>query len=271
MSEKEISLILRIEGGTANEGLLDIYDAAKTIFGLARSLNLVTHSFANDEEVRKRNQSADGANAFIHSSKKGCFEEQVDIHFDAKVVDKIGKSVIANVFWDYTAWAWSYAIGNQYDPTTPQVKKIAKANEFFIYDIANALETPMAELHKSIVRDKNVTIFLHRPRIGDIVTLNSESLDYVTTREEQIETEYIVGNVTRFNVLSDFGRLFSDEENQVMSFQLKDDDPRIRGLAVKSMQEHTKGESGKLHFKVSKIVNARGYVKRYIVYDILEM
>lgn len=54
MNEKEVSLILRIEGGIADEGLLDAYDAANTIYGLARAINLISHAFSNKEEVRKR-------------------------------------------------------------------------------------------------------------------------------------------------------------------------------------------------------------------------
>lgn len=45
MEVKEVNLILRLEGGVADEGLLDIYDAANTITGLARAVNLVAHFF----------------------------------------------------------------------------------------------------------------------------------------------------------------------------------------------------------------------------------
>ena len=74
------------------------------------------------------------------------------------------------------------------------------------------------------------------------------------------------------NVLSQFGRLFSDEEGRVISFELANpDDKRVRGLALKSMQNHNEGETGKMHLKVTKIVCAQGVVKRYVVHDILEI
>lgn len=272
MNEKEISLILRLEGGIADEGLLDVYDAANTIYGLARAVNLVSHSFANEDEVRKKNQSAHGAKAFIHSSRKGCFEEQVDIRFDEVVANKIGRSVISNVFWDYVTWTWSNAVGFDFEPQTPQVKKIASKNDLFIYEISDALESPMQLIHRAIAKDRDITIFLNRPRMDDTLKLNHETLDYVTTREEQTETEYIVGNITRVNVLSHFGRLFSDEEGRVVSFELANpDDHRVRGLSLKSMQEHNDGNAGKMHLKVSKIVSAQGVVKRYVIHDILEI
>lgn len=272
MSEKEVSLSFRLEGGVADEGILDVYDAANTIYGLARAVNLVAHSFANNEEVRKKNQSAHGAKAFIHSSKKGCFEEQIDIRFASNVVQKIGPSVLSNTFWDYLNWTWHEAVGLSYEPQTSQVRKVSENNDLFIYEIADSLESPMQLMHRAIDRDKSIRAFLSRPRVGDLLELSSATLDYVSVREEQTETEYILANITRVNVLSQFGRLFSDEEGRVISFELANqDDKRVRGLALKSMQNHNEGESGKVHIKVSKIVSAQGVVKRYVVHDILEI
>lgn len=272
MDTKEVSLILRIEGGVADEGILDAYDAANTITGLARAVNLVAHSFSNNEEVRTKNQSAKGAQAFVHSSRKGCFEEQIDIRFDAKITKKIGKSVLANVFWDYLTWTLSASVGIEFSPTTPYVKKISEKKEIFIHEVADALESPMFLIHKAIARDDHVKVFFNRPRVGDALKLETNTLDYVTTREIQAGSEYILGNVTKINVLSHFGRLYSDEEDKVISFALAHpDDHRLKGLSLKSMQEHNEGLPGKVHLKVKKIVSAHGIVKRYIVEDILEI
>jgi hypothetical protein len=272
MEEKVISAVLRIEGGLADNGILDIYDASSTIYGMARATNIIAHSFANQEEVRTRASSAHGSQTFIHSSKKGCFEEQIDIRFDQSVVSKMGHSVLANNFWDYMVCSWAAAIGLPQDPMTPYVQKILKQDEDFFHVIADALETPMQKIHEPIKRESEVKIFLSRPRIGDVLTLNQDSLDYVTVREEQEKTSYIVGNVTRYNVLSDFGRLYSDAEGRVISFRLAHrDDARVRSLAIKSMQDIAQDEEGKINFKVSGVVSAQGVVKRYIVHDILPM
>lgn len=266
---KEVSLILRIEGGLADNGILDIYDAASTIYGLARATNIIAHSFANEEEVRTRASSAHGSQTFIHSSKKGCFEEQVDIKFNESVVKKMGHSVISNNFWDYMTCSWSAATGKPQDPVTAYVKKLLRTDEDFFHVISDALETPMQKIHEAIKRESDVKIFLSRPRIGDILTLDKDSLDYVTVREELEATSYIVGNVTRYNVLSDFGRLYSDQEGRVISFRIANrDNARVRSLAIKSMQEKAQEEEGKMHFKVSAVVSAQGVVKRYIVHDI---
>lgn len=130
----------------------------------------------------------------------------------------------------------------------------------------------MQLIHRAIAGDNTIKAFLSRPRVGDSLELTTGTLDYVSTREEQTSAEYILGNITRVNVLSQFGRLFSDEEGRVVSFELANpDDKRVRGLALESMRNHNEGESGKMHLKVTKIVSAQGIVKRYIVHDMLEI
>lgn len=271
---KEVSLILRVEGGVADEGLLDVYDAANTITGLARTVNLVAHAFANDEEVRTKNQAAKGAQAFIHSSRKGCFEEQVDIRFGEKIAKKVGATVLVGVFWDYLSWTLSSSVGIAYEPQTSYVKKIAsnKKKELFIDEVADALESPMYLIHKAIMSDEKVKIFFNRPRVGDTLALDISTLDYVTVRDIEAESVYIVGNVTKLSVLSHYGRLFSDEEKKVVSFALAHpDDHRLKGLSLRSMQEYNDGLPGKVNLRVKKVVSANGVIKRYIVEDILEI
>lgn len=55
----------------------------------------------------------------------------------------------------------------------------------------------------------------------------------------------------------------------VISFKLANsDDAESRRMVVQSMQDHVNGDSGKLFFTVSEIVNSQGEVKRYIVYKV---
>lgn len=269
MSEKQVSALVRIEGGVADEGVLDIHDAAGFITGLARATNIVAHAFANDGAIRRKAQGAHGVRAYLHSSRKGCFEEQVDIVFEATIVADVGHSVITNVFWDFLTWTWSAAIGVDHNPQTSRVRRIAEANDVFIDEISDMLESPMKSLHKALEANRTMTMFLSRPRGEDVIKFTHESLDYVTTREEQTESEYIRGNVTRFSIISDHGRMYSDIERRIISFVLAYEDSRLSSLALASMKDKVDGDEGKMFFKVTKVVSAQGIVKRYLVHDIL--
>ena len=269
MADKQVSALIRIEGGIADEGKIDLHDAAGFISGLARATNITAHAFANDGDIRKKAQNAHGVQAYLHSSRKGCFEEQVDIVFDDKTVADVGHTVLHNVFWDFLTWTWSAAIGIEYEPQTPRVRRFAVNNDVFIDEIADMLEVPMKHLHKALEADRKMTMVLSRPRGADILLFTHDSLDYVTTREEKTESEYIRGNVTRFNVLSNHGRMYSDPEQRVVSFFIVQEDARLKSLAIASMKSKVDGDDGKLYFKVTKIVSAHGVVKRYHVQDIL--
>lgn len=268
---RELSGVLRIDGGLADEGLLDIYDAADTIYGLARATNIITHAFLNKDQVKSRANSVQGAQTYIQSSLKGCFEEKFDVRFEKYAIENIGSSVLADNFWDYFTWAWNAAIGARFDPQSHNLKKIIERDPELTLVVADALETPMQKLHRAIARDSTVTVTLNRPRVGDKVTLNHNSLAFVSIRDTEAATSYIEGNVTKFNLLSDFGRMYSDLDEKTVSFRLAHTDERLRSLCIRSMQEMVAGQEGKMKFKVSRVLSGQEIVKRYLVHDILPL
>ncbi len=104
------------------------------------------------------------------------------------------------------------------------------------------------------------------------MTLDAETNEYVNVRDKSEDDEYILGNVTKFNILTNYGRVFDDKLRRVVSFQvIEDPSHRLRSLITKSMHERVSGRSGKLHFLVRRVENAVGTVKRYVVYDIYDV
>jgi hypothetical protein len=268
-SEKEVNAIIRVEGGTADDGMLEIYDAATMIHGIARAVNIVAHAFSKDEEIRVKAHNAHGVKTLLHSSKKGCFEEQIDIIFSHKLAAKIGHSVISSHFWDYLNYCWSMAVGVDYAPTSSHLRNILEKDEDFGYIVGDALESAMLELHKPIARDSKVRIFVARPRVGDMLTLTKDTLAFVNTRTENTERLTFSGNVTRFNVLSDFGRLFSNSEKRVVSFKLAEaESNKMQKLVIQSMKDRVEGKGGRLIFQASQVLSSQGLVKRYVVHNI---
>ncbi|SFU23880.1 DUF7946 domain-containing protein [Paraburkholderia aspalathi] len=269
----EVTLTIRFEGGEADNGRLPIHDAATAEMGLARAVNIVTHSFANDEQMRRRGDSATGATVFASAPKKGCYEVEVDVVFDLATCEKMGASVIAPRYWDYLTWCWSFAVGKDYDPVTPYVQRLVESQDAKIDEIADTLESAMASLHKPIAEDpENIILVLSRKRVGDILTFDSETNEYVNVRGESDDDEYVIGNVTKFNILTNYGRVYDDNLRRVVSFKLiEDPSHRLRTLITKSMHDRVKGEGGKLHFLVRRVENAMGTVKRYVVADVVEV
>jgi hypothetical protein len=268
---KELSLTVRYEGGEADKGRLPIFDAGTAMHGLARSLNVVTHSFTNNGHLRKRGDGVKGATVFIQPPSKGCFEEVIDIEFGDSICKKVGGTVIVGHFWDYLLWCWSSAVGMQYEAKSSYVQKLLRDKDAKIYEIASYLESPMEELHKPISSDPNMTLTLARPHVGDQMVLDRNSLSYVSTLEETKETEIITGNATKFNVLSGFGRLYSDELQRTISFQTTSaTTAAMRKQILSSMGDTIDDNGKKLKFRVTSVISAADQIKRYHVHGVYD-
>lgn len=268
----EIGFFIRVEGGDADDGRVDLYDGAKSISGMARSVNLVSHSFANKEDVRTKGDNPKDVKTYLHSSKKGCFEERVDVVFSDELAKKIGESVIQKNFWDYLVWSWSAALGREYEPATPYVRKIEAENAPYADEIGDALQPAMLEFHRLVREDQKVTIKLVKLRGQEELELNEESYQYVSASSKSESKIYCYGNVTKYNILSGAGRYYDDNERKVVSFLLLDHNakPNDEALAVRSMEQRIRGDEGKIRFHGYTLKTSRGRLKKFLV-DSIEL
>jgi hypothetical protein len=264
---KEIDFKISYDGGSAAEGLIDIYNAGVSAKGLSRCLAITVHAFANDGQIRTRAERAVGAKIYLSAPRHGSFEEVVKIVFSDSTVNEIGISVIGAAFYDFLKWTWCAALGNfDAKPSTPHVRKLSERQEPFIGEIATVLETPMQELHRPIEGDREIKIYVVRPRIGILVTMDTDTLEYVSTQSEAEKAENVRGNVTKYNILSGFGRFYSDDEGRTISFDLEQDvTSEEKRLLTWSMDQRSLDKDGKIYIDVSEILNARGDLKRYKV------
>lgn len=267
-----VSFLIRFEGAEADNGRLPLYDGAHSMTGVARCVNLVAHSFANKEEIRTKGDNPKDVKTYIHASKKGCFEEQVDVEFSERLAEKIGTSVLAKNFWDYLIWSWSAAIGKDYSPITPYVKRKEESDIPYSEDIGEALESAMTELHRIVNTNPDISITLVRLRGKEELVFNSESYQFVAKKTRSPEKIYKYGNVTKYNILTGNGRFFDNDERRVISFKLIDHNNKENdeALAVRSMEQRIMGDEGKLRFHGWTISNVHGTVKMCLI-DTIEL
>lgn len=268
MSTK-IQFKISYDGGSASNGLLDIYNAGVSMRGLSRALAMTVHAFLNDGEIRRRAERATGARIYVSAPRRGSFEEVVRIVIEDPVAISIGTSVIGAAFYDFLKWTWSAAVGRVAEPTTPRVRRFADREEPFIGEIASVLETPMQDIHRPIEGDKNIKIKVIRPSVGPVVELDADTLAYVSTRSEEEMAENILGNVTRYNILSGFGRFYADGECRTISFDLGEDvSSAEKELLTWSLHQRSQGNDGKILLDVYRVINARGELNRYKVQSV---
>lgn len=255
--------------GEAQRGRLDLYDASMSIHGLAKALSITTHSLLNDGAIRKKGDRLDGAKIYISPSRRGSFQEIITLVISNEAAVAFGVSVAAATFWDLLKWTWGKTLDIDFNPQSTYAKKLSKRREPFIGEISEALEVPLEQIHRPIKKTPEMEISIQRPRVGEIIRLNHNTLENVALTTESNITEDIIGNVTRYNILSGYGRLYDNAEEKTISFKITDDVTfDQRELLTWSMHQAQRGNEGKLSISANRVLTSSGKIKRYIIKEI---
>lgn len=263
-----ITFAIKYHYGDAEHGRLDMYDAAVSFQGFAKALSITAHALLNDGEIRRKGHRLEGGELYINPSRKGSFEQIVTFVITNK--EAIGASIAAAAFYDLIKWTWSKTLDLAYEPETPHVKKLAERIEPFIGEMEEALEIPLEQAHRPIKKNPEMVIALKRQRVGEVIRLDAETLQNVSLQTESQITENIKGNVTRYNILSGYGRFYDDNLGKTVSFKVEDDvSSTQKQLLTWSLHfaQETEG-AGKILIDAKRILTAKGIVKRYIVSNI---
>ncbi len=263
-----ITFAITYHYGDAEQGRLDMYDAAVSFQGFAKALSITAHALLNDGEVRRKGHRIEGGEIFILPSRKGSFEQVVN--FVVTNHESIGASVVAAAFYDLIKWTWSKTLDFLYEPQTPHVKKLAERIDPFIGEMEEALEIPLEQAHRPIKQDNNVVITVKRQRIGEVIRLDAETLEHVSLTTELEVQKDIRGNVTRYNMLSGYGRFYDDDLERTVSFKIDENISSVKKQYLTWSLHHaqqTEG-AGKILVDAKRVVTPRGGVKRYLITDI---
>jgi hypothetical protein len=265
-----ITFVISYHQGVAGEGHLDFYDASVSLQGFAKAISITTHALLNDGEIRKKGHRIEGAKLFLEPSKRGSFDQ-----FATLVVtnqEAIGTSIAAAAFWDLVKWTWSNTIGSVSNPETPFVRRLVESErvEPFIGEIEEALEVPLEQAHRPIRSDSEVVIALRRQRAGEVIRFDANSLASVSAHEEPQPTTGIVGNVTRYNILSGYGRFYDNGLSKTVSFKVSDEVSSVKKSLLTWSLHHAQREvgAGKVRIDAKRVLTSRGNIKRYLVTEI---
>lgn len=263
---KHLNFKISYHNGDAKEGRLDMYDASVSLQGFAKALSITTHALLNDGEIKKKGNLISGAKLYINPSRKGSFEELITLAVENSYATAIGTSVIANVFYDLVKWTWSKTLDQDYRPKTAQVKKLEDRIEPFIGELEEALEIPLEQAHRPIKKFDDMVVVIKRSRVGEVVRLDSETLKSVSIKTEKNVISGILGNVTRYNIISGIGRFYDESLGKTVSFKLEENASSSQRRRITWSLHHAQetGE-GKIRLDVKRVVSAKGVIRRYLV------
>jgi len=270
---------IKYTGGLADENVLPGYDGATSIDGITRALHIATHAYMTGE-VTSRATALKGATIHMKPARQGSFIFELIVLMEAYPATSTAAVALgAPMFYDFIKTAFRRATGSlDAEPETvslakiydriqpPPLKRPADFDE-----LSEILEGSLQSAHRPIGEvgdDDCVTgIQISTPR-NQLVTFDTESKDWVNTREEALGLEVIRGNITRYNSLSRNARVFVDQFQRVIPIR-PDSDFSIGDLQLLTWSLHGSniGARNKLDMRVRRVSSASGKVKRLLLAD----
>ncbi|MHA7944613.1 DUF7946 domain-containing protein [Formosa sp. 3Alg 14/1] len=268
MNEKEIRINIRYIGGEADEHKLDLYNASTSLLGISKALAISTQAvISQGNDIRVKGAKIPDVQFFLHPPKKGSFIEVISILFEDTAVQALGTSVVVASFWDMLEYSWKIATGQDAIPKTKTVERIIKKNELINDELKAVLEAPLQQVHRPI-DDTDLKIQIIRPRTGKVLVLDSSTKNYVYSKNDGGLKENVLGNVTKYNIITGYGRFYSDELEKTVPFNIDkiemsvEEESLLRWSLYKAS---VRGGEGKIYLKVQVINDNTKNVKRYIV------
>jgi hypothetical protein len=247
-------------GGTADEGLIDAREGAKSLEGFSRAMVLMANSYVTTH-ARKRTFSIAGVKLFREASRRGSFVDAIRLDFDENFISD-GQ---AQQFFQLVEWCLNEAIGVDVpDLSGPIFTRMRDSAD----ELVACVQEPIRLMHRPISRDSRIVLTVQRVQGETLAQFDRFSaLRFVEVVAPEISQ--ITGDITRFNSLSKWGRIYSDVDGRTVSFRLRKDMPQLRRSRVtRSLHRFDRGEPSKIKLYARAVTVTGGRVKRYLVEDV---
>lgn len=256
----ELKVKFRYERGTADTGRLDLYDASVALNGIARATSIVTHAYLNGE-VRTHGDTAHGAEFYINTPRRGSFIYEAVIFASG--------AIGGGLFYDFVKYAFNEAVG-KVSQSDNYSRSLAKRIEPTIGELPAVLESPLSDIHRPIRKEPVMILDVTRPRGEKLASFDSDTALYLLPQTVPAPHQ-IVGNVTKYNNLTGWGRFFDRLEGRTISFNISLKSPEHqKELITWSQHENNLGNEGLLYFHADAVITPHGEIKRYIVKEVSE-
>ncbi|MGP9768153.1 DUF7946 domain-containing protein [Halomonas sp. AOP13-D3-9] len=253
------------EGGMYDEGLSDLYDGSKSLNGFSRAISIVAHVLVNEEVIYKAT-AMKGIVIYRKASRKGSFVEIFEAY---PLATAVASGITANVFYDMLKYSFNIAAGKNAEPETKRVRQLLKRKEPIIGQLHEALEEPLKEMHRPIKKNEEVTIDVGSSR-KKLVHFDKHTCEYLFNDVVSDLQEGIVGNVTKYNTLTGYGRMYVDSMSKTYSFKIDEflSSPEKYLITWSLDEAYDNRGGGKLSLDIRSIETVDGVIKRIIVYKV---
>ncbi|HEY1942648.1 MAG TPA: hypothetical protein VGH40_11050 [Roseiarcus sp.] len=219
-------LVAKFDGQASEQHKLPAYEAVQSLYGIARSVLIITNYVA-EGRVRRKEFNPEGFELNIIAQRAGSFETVFELVTDPMsmtIIGGLGLSVAGNFVTDVIKSVFQRAIGKQAQPDIEALESSGKLSGGDMAALVDAIEPAMKNAHRSV--NKGASNIFIIAGDGNYVTLNQASKDYVNSsiRDERIRAKLF--SVASFNANSGYGRAFDYEEGRTIPFVMQHDADR---------------------------------------------
>jgi hypothetical protein len=213
MPEAEFRFIYKSEDGSSS---LDAYDASQVLYGISRSLSILTH-YAIHRKVIKQAPSLDGAKVLLEPPRRGSFEFIAPILLVSNI-GALAQNFAASFLYDLAKTAYRRLSGKSETPSSKEMQALVRCASGDLDALSDAIQEDIVRIHRPLIStDKRYTISVWGGAVN-IVNFDNNTYDFVKTKvTEENEGEFF-GEVRSFNGGTIQGRFWVEFEERTIGF-----------------------------------------------------
>lgn len=256
-------IILKYEGGDADDHRLDALTGGESLEGLGRALSLVAH-FAATGEVRQRAPYSKEARFVFSANRAGSLEWLVE--YVQNNPGEIALGLGVNGITALVAWVWAKAIGRA-EKAPKAIEALDEARSGDIEALVEAVEPSLKKAHRAIGPTAQQILIINGNNNNVIVGFDLKSRSYLEKDHDGgISTQDV--SVASLNVNSRYGRVYFLDLGRTVPFKI-DRDAHGRTLTElsKALDNYAKKTGATVNIRFRRIEAEDGRLKRIMIYD----
>lgn len=287
---------LKFDGASADDHQLDFYDAAQAMIGFQRSLALTTHLVVNGKIITQA-PALKGAKIFVEPPKAGSFEVLATLVVVGGALYKLGTAPkdtpIGHLVFSVYDFAIKRLCGVNVDyekSISQQVDEINQTQqdggepllllgEQRIDSLLEKIEPAVRDMHRPIVKsrtaDHGIISFSDYAGRTFGTDINRETFDNIISLNGDGPSEFVVGNISSYNVNTFKGRVYSSNERRPIPFELMDvaRGPEDVSIVTSSLRSNARNRlagtaQGDVRFTAFARRSKTGRLRSYEVVDV---
>lgn len=253
--------------------LLNAYDASTALYGISRSISIITH-YAINGTIIKQAPSIRNAEVFVCPPNAGSFEFIVPIiQFASDPSTKAGAllyGVGASYIYDLTKLVYSRLSGKSEKTLSETIQHLQRTKSNEIDAIADSIEEDIVRIQRPIINNVyNINVYGGEK---NIINFDKDTYDYSKTKIISSLEEQFIGHVTSFNSSSGKGRFWVDSEDRTIGFSVHKEreslSKREKGYLSSSLDGWVRNFQGELLLSGFPLRSKQGILKHIFITQI---